>query len=113
MKHQKLILDSFALIAYLEKETGGKRVKYYLKEAELKEHIILLSVIINWGEVYYSIYRAYYASKIKATPPIAYAGCFTAALSLQHQAKILTGNPKFEKLAKEVEIKWLPKKIIH
>jgi len=94
--------------------------------------------IINWGEVYYSLYRTkgedkaeegllildqlpirlvlpdktqvYQAAKLKAKYSIAYADCFAVTLALQNQAKILTGDPEFKKLEKEIKIEWLPEK---
>jgi len=134
MNNNTLVLDSFALIAYFEKEPGGEKVKKILKEAELKKCVLLMS-IINWGEVYYSLYRSkgedkaeesilildqlpitlvladrfqtYQASKLKAKYTVAFADCFAAALALQKQSKILTGDPEFKKLEEEIKIEWL------
>jgi ribonuclease VapC len=137
MKEEKLILDSFALIAYFEDEPGADKVEKVLKEEELNKCTLLMS-IVNWGEVYYSLYRSkgedkaeesllildqlpirlllvdrtqtHQAAKLKAKYPVAFADCFATALALQNQAKILTGDLDFEKLEKEIEVEWLPKK---
>lgn len=136
MNHNKLILDSFALIAYLEREIGGEKVKEVLKEAERKKCTLLMS-IVNWGEVYYSLYRSkgedkaeesilildqlpitlvladrfqtYQASKLKDKYSVAFADCFASALALQNQSKVLTGDPEFKKLENEIEIEWITK----
>jgi len=46
------VLDSFAVLAYLEGETGMSRVRSVLEGAEAKRHIVYLS-LINLGEVLY------------------------------------------------------------
>jgi len=134
MKINKLVLDSFALIAYLEDEPGANRVEETLKEAEMKRCTLLMSVV-NWGEVYYSLYRTkgedkaeegllildqlpislvladksqtYQASKLKAKYNIAFADCFAIALASQNQCKILTGDPEFKRVEKIVKVEWI------
>ena len=91
--------------------------------------------VINWGEIYYNTMReggieeaekvmkqfskhsiqlvdadrdlACRAAKLKAIYPIAYADCFTAALSSKLKATVVTGDPEFEKLSHEVTIYWV------
>lgn len=47
------------------------------------------------------------AAHIKAEHSIAYADCFAAALSDLQKAVLLTGDPEFKKLEKDIEIFWL------
>jgi hypothetical protein len=56
--------------------------------------------VINAGEVYYSS---------KARYPIAYADAFAAALALELQAPLLTGDPDFQLLERDgaLSIEWI------
>ena len=51
MSSEKIVLDSYAVIAYFENEVGAKKVEELLWQAELGKRLLLMS-IINWGEVY-------------------------------------------------------------
>ena len=128
------ILDSYALIAYFEDETGAEKVEEVLKQAENGRADLLMS-IINWGEVYYSIYRSkgeeraeeslllieqlpikvldadrsliYHAARLKATHPIALGDCIAAALAINLNYSVLTGDKEFKKLGDQVKIEWI------
>ena len=128
------ILDSYALIAYFEDETGAEKVEEVLKQAENGRADLLMS-IINWGEVYYSIYRSkgeeraeeslllieqlpikvldadrsliYHAARLKATRPIALGDCIAAALAINLNYSVLTGDKEFKKLGDQVKIEWI------
>jgi ribonuclease VapC len=128
-----VVLDSYALIAYLEGE-DGKEVEDALKHAEKEGERLLLSVV-NWGEVYYSMYRSkgketaeeslfvidqlpvtlvevdraltHVAAALKSRYSVAYGDCFAAALAIQRGGKVITGDREFKKLEKEVGIIWL------
>ncbi|OGL41360.1 MAG: hypothetical protein A2042_05575 [Candidatus Schekmanbacteria bacterium GWA2_38_11] len=128
------ILDSYALIAYFEDETGAEKVEEVLKQAENGRTDLLMS-IINWGEVYYSIYRSkgeeraeeslllieqlpikvldadrsliYHAARLKATRPIALGDCIAAALAINLNYSVLTGDKEFKKLGDQVKIEWI------
>ncbi len=39
--------------------------------------------------------------------PISYADCFAAALALQCQAELVTGDPEFRRLGNEIAVHWL------
>lgn len=131
---KKIVLDSFALLAYFEDEPGGKLVKDILQRGRKRKTQLFLSYI-NLAEVYYRTIRDHgilqakrtlstikrmpiklisatdefvlKAAEIKAAYPIALGDCFAAALALQEKASILTGDPEFKKLGKAVKIKWL------
>ena len=49
------------------------------------------------------------AASLKARFPIAYAGCFAAALAVLHDAALLTGDREFQNLenAGVIEVAWL------
>jgi predicted nucleic acid-binding protein len=128
------VLDSYALLAHFEDEAGGEKVRDILKEARDGETKLFLSVI-NFGEIYYSTYRergiekaqeikliieqlpimiidadkpiTMQAAKLKALYPVAYADCFAAALSIMKKCKVVTGDPEFKKMAKDVKAEWI------
>lgn len=47
------------------------------------------------------------AAGYKVKGNISYADCFAAALAKQKNAALLTGDPEFKPLEKEVDIVWL------
>jgi len=131
------VLDSFALIAYFEDEPGADDVETLLQQAE-KADIQLLMSVVNLGEVWYTVARAYSpetadekwreiqgmaikivdadwgitleAAQFKARWKMAYADCFAAALAKKNNAELITGDPEFKQLSGQVKIRWLPKK---
>ena len=131
------VLDSFALIAYFEDEPGADDVEALLQQAE-KSDIQLLMSVVNLGEVWYTVARAYSpetadekwreiqgmaikivdadwgitleAAQFKAEWKMAYADCFAAALAKKNNAVLMTGNPEFKQLSGQVRIRWLPQK---
>jgi len=134
MNLEQIVLDSYALIAYFENEKGANKVEKFLRQAESNKVSLLLS-IVNWSEIYHALYRskgekeaeksilimdqlpisiinvdkriAYHAARLKARYTIALGDCFVAALAIINQAQVLTGDPEFKKLEKEVTINWL------
>ena len=127
------VLDSWALIAFLEDEPAADAVEKVLARAAADKHKLLLSVV-NWGEIYYNTMRevsqeaaeqqaraiaalpidivgvsddltlARQAAICKATHKMAYADCFAAALAKIKNAELLTGDPEFKALEKEIKI---------
>jgi ribonuclease VapC len=130
------VLDSFAVLALLGKEEGGKKVSTLLRQAE-KEEIRLLMTWANLGELAYIVERrwgkgqlyqvlgtleatkiefvpvdrelALKAASIKAEHPLAYADAFAAALAAREEATLVTGDPEFEGLENVLPIHWLPR----
>ena len=128
------ILDSYALIAYMEDEPGAMKVVRLLDKAEKRELSVVMS-IVNWGEVYYSIFRAkgevkaeeslliieqlplkiieedrrimYEVAKLKANYSIALGDCFAAAVALKMNFPVVTGDKEFKKLKGKVKIEWI------
>ena len=133
----RFVLDSYALIGYLENEPFAGRIEKYLKQAETAEISLYLHAI-QLGEVYYICLReqgrksadlAYArikafpltfvdridedllleAASLKALYPISYADSFAAALAKLRKCTLLTGDPEFSILEKEniIPIVWL------
>jgi predicted nucleic acid-binding protein len=128
------VLDSWALLCYLEQEPGFEKIiELFEKAAESSKP--LLMCIVNWGEVYYQVSRRFgdqkaqeierlietlpirlieadrdltrESARIKATKRMAYADCFAAALAKLKEAKLYTGDPEFKVVEKEIKIVWL------
>jgi predicted nucleic acid-binding protein len=133
------VLDSYALLAYLEAEPGSDRVRDLIEMAQAgKIHLYICAV--NLGEVVYIIERerglsraqeilawidelaveivnadrvlALAAAHLKADCPLAYADCFAAALSLAKGACLVTGDSEFRKIkpGHNIRIEWLGKR---
>lgn len=128
------VLDSYALLAYLENESGSQRVQDLFglsKDGVIK----LLLSSINMGEVLYITERerglpitqkvvalieelplvimdatremVYAAAHLKAGFAISYADSFAAALAMQQNAILITGDPEFKSLEKVIKVEWL------
>ena len=131
------ILDSFAVLAYLQEEAGADEVKAILRQSLSKTCQVYFS-IINLGEVIYitereqSLQKAQKtlaaleqlpiqvlpasrgavlaAAHIKARYPVAYADAFTIAAAQSMDGIILTGDPEFESVEQLVAVCWLREK---
>ena len=134
---KRFVLDSYALIGYLENEPFSERIERLLNQARKGDCRLYLHAI-QLGEVYYITLReqgqnsadlAY--SRIKAFPltfvdhidenllitactlkanyPISYADSFAAALAKIHECFLLSGDPEFKALEKEeiIQVEWL------
>jgi ribonuclease VapC len=128
------ILDSFALLAFLEDERGAVRVQEILESAWSGDTHAYLS-LINMGEVLYitererglplaqktlsaieqlplgivsaSRERVLAAAHIKANYTLAYADAFAVAAALEFQGPVVTGDPEFSAVETLVQVEWL------
>jgi len=128
------VLDSHALITYLEGETGDEQVMELLEQAAGGKCELLMSVV-NLGEVLYIVERerglhqvhktlaridelaigvihadrhlTFAAAHLKAQHPVAYADCFAAAMAKLYEAELVTGDKEFKILEHEVKIAWI------
>ena len=133
-KAKAIVLDSWAIMAYLEDEPAGEHVGEVIADAH-DENIPLLMSVVNVGEVWYIIARetspadaenslmrlrelgigfveanwplAHEAARYKSKHRMAYADCFAAALTKQKEAVLLTGDPEFKQVEREITIDWL------
>ena len=138
MADESAVLDSYAILAFLEGAPGWRRFRDILQKAQGGRCTAFMSVV-NLGEVLYITERerglertqetlarldelpielvdvnreqALIASHLKARWPIAYADCFCAALAILRDATIVTGDPGFKSLgeASAVSIYWITK----
>jgi predicted nucleic acid-binding protein len=131
------VLDSYAIIGYLENESFSDQIQHALTQAK-KGSVRLYFHAIHIGEVYYITLREQGQSladlayaRIKALPmklinrideelllkaaglkaryPISYADSFAAALAMIKNCPLLTGDAEFRSLEKQgiISIEWL------
>jgi uncharacterized protein len=130
------VIDSYALMALFNDEPGADQVERLLLEAEDGGPKLLMCVV-NWGEIYYSVMRGAspamaekkakeiagmpieilgvdvdlelvrQAAVFKATKKMSYADCFAAALAKIRKATLVTGDPEFKAVEKDIKIAWL------
>jgi uncharacterized protein len=132
---QKKLLDSYALLTYLNREESFQKVQEALYEAQISGRPLLMNEI-NVGETYYILYRkrdrekadffldtvlvslpirvlpnsfedVVSSARLKAQYPLSFADCFAASTARRENAIIMTGDPEFENLEHMVEIEWL------
>src|SRR5256885_4880253 len=128
------VLDSWALMAFFKGDPAGVTVEDCIRKAA-DEKARLFLCVVNWGEVYYGMWRAggkaaadavaadlsrlpvelvdadlqlsREAAIYKATHKMSYADCFAAALAKVKNCELLTGDPEFKEVEKEIKINWL------
>lgn len=131
------VLDSYAVLALLGNEPGAGRVEKLMLEAR-SGNVELWMSLINLGEVAYIIERrwgverlramlayleatalslvevdkeqVFGAAHIKATHTVSYADAFAIALTMQHSAVLVTGDPEYGQLEHLIDIEWLAEK---
>lgn len=128
------VLDAYALMVYLEKESGYEKIKdFFARAAETGKKLLMSTV--NWGEVFYILIRDYgieeaeniqraietfpiefvsadleltkQAAHFKAAHKISHADCFAAALAKLNKGEVITGDKEFKLLENEVKIAWI------
>ena len=128
------VLDSFALIAYFRDEPGAEAMENLLVTAGKKDSPLHMSDV-NYAEVKSSIVKkdgteawaeaakillglpidfhsttralADTAAEFKARFKMSLADAFAAALAKEKKADLVTGDPEFKPLEKEININWL------
>jgi predicted nucleic acid-binding protein len=128
------VLDSFALVAYFRDEPGAEAVEAVLVAASKKDTPLHMTEV-NYAEAKYTIIRkdgapaweqaskvlvglplefhpatrtlADTAADFKARFTMSLADAFAAALAKEKKAELVTGDPEFKPLEKEIKINWL------
>lgn len=130
------VLDSHALVAYFRDESGAEMVENLLVVAGRKDSPLHMTDV-NYAEVKYSIVKkdgvkawaeaakilqglpidfhsttrtmADTAADFKARFKLSLADAFAAALAREKKTELVTGDPEFKALEKEIQINWLAK----
>ena len=128
------VLDSFALLVFLRGEAGEEKVAALLERAGLRDEPLRMTEV-NYAEVKYIVMRkdgkerwdeiarelpalpiefhsatralADLAADFKARYRISLGGAFAAALAKERKADLVTGDPEFKTIEKEIKIAWL------
>jgi predicted nucleic acid-binding protein len=128
------VLDSYAIIAFLERQPGYQEVAELFEECTAKDREVFVCVV-NWGEVIYHALRTggeqkallaeeimhaipitvldankeitLQAAKFKAAHKMSYADCFAAALAMKKKCELVTGDKEFKQVEKEVKVRWM------
>ena len=130
---KRVVLDASALMTFFENRPGAEKVEELIQLAVDRKRELLMSVV-NWGEVYYSVWHAKgpgvalkvladiaqlpielvdadydltrRAAEFKSTHKLPYADCFAAALAKQRKAELATADRDFTQVEKDVGIFW-------
>jgi ribonuclease VapC len=128
------VLDSYAVIAFLEREKGYNEVAKVFEECVARDREVFLCVV-NWGEVIYHALRnggermaqlaedsmkalpiqiveankdiTLQAAHLKATNKMSYADCYAAALATKKRCEIVTGYKEFKQVEKDIKVRWI------
>ena len=129
-----LLFDSFALLRFFQRESGGEKVRDLLREAAARQIPCLVNAI-NVGELIYltqlrfgeakklelfvHLHRLgltilpcpneliFRAAELRARFPLSYADAFALASAIEHQAELVTGDPEFRQVEHLVRIVWV------
>jgi uncharacterized protein len=128
------VLDSHALLRFLRDEPGAEHVAAILEKAGSRDQPVHMTEV-NYAEVQYIVRRkdgdaawtmiaeelqaapiefhpasrslADIAAGFKARHKLSLADAFAAALAKEKKAELVTGDPEFKALEKEIKISWL------
>jgi ribonuclease VapC len=128
------VLDSFAVLAYLQDEAGATTVQALLDRAQA-EKVVLWMSIVNLAEVLYIVERekglaethrviammdewpmkmieadrnqAFAAAHLKARHALSLGDAFVAALARLKKASVVTGDPEVRPLSPEISVEWI------
>jgi predicted nucleic acid-binding protein len=130
---KRVVLDASALMTFFENRPGAAKVEALLQQAVAGKLRLFMSVV-NWGEVYYSTWRAHgpgiarkiiqdiaqlpidvvpadlalahAAAELRATHKLPYTDAFAAALATHHHAALATSDQDFATVEKKLTILW-------
>ena len=134
---RRYVLDANALVAHFEDRDGAAaKVERLMQEALRLDSPLLMSTV-NWGEVFYIVWklhgevkareaevnvcdlpiifmpaafeRATRAAALKQRYRLGYADSFAAELAMERNAWLVTADPEFAKLGKTLSLYHLPR----
>ncbi|GAB1472113.1 hypothetical protein MASR2M66_29910 [Chloroflexota bacterium] len=133
-KAKAYVLDSWAMIAYLEDEPSAEQVEELIATAH-EEQIPIYMSVVNVGEVWYTLARevseeeanagvkmlsdlriqfenvdwelTQEAARFKSKNKMSYADAFAAALAKVKKADLVTGDNEFKPLDGQIKISWV------
>jgi len=130
---KRVVLDASALMTFFEDRPGAAKVEELIAQAAEGKCELLMSVV-NWGEVYYSVWRAKgpgmarkvvaeiaqlpidlvdasyeltkIAAELRAEHKLPYADCFAASLAADRKAALATSDKDFAQVENRISIVW-------
>jgi ribonuclease VapC len=130
---KRIVLDASAVMTFFEDRPGADKVEELIHLAMERKRELLVSVV-NWGEVYYSVWRAKgpgvarkvveeiaqlpialvpadlaltrLAAEFRAQHKLPYADCFAAALAADRKASLATNDKDFAAVDQRISILW-------
>ncbi|OIN89512.1 MAG: hypothetical protein AUJ21_09630 [Anaerolineae bacterium CG1_02_58_13] len=133
-KAKAFVLDTWAVIAYLEDEPSAQQIADLIASAH-EEGIPVYMTVVNVGEVWYNIAReiskedannsmkelrdlriqfvdvdwelTQEAARFKSQHKMSYADCYAASLAKVKKADLVTGDKEFSALESELKIQWV------
>ena len=133
-KAKAYVLDSWAVIAYLEDEPSAEQIEELIATAH-EEQIPIYMSVVNVGEVWYTLARevseeeanagvkmlndlriqfenvdwelTMEAARFKSQNKMSYADAFAAALAKVKKADLVTGDNEFKPLDGQIKISWV------
>jgi len=133
-KAKPIVLDTWAIMAYLRDEPAGEQVETLIAESHEHDTALMMSVV-NVAEVWYAFARlasdkvadqavlelkqlgiefidahlnlALEAARFKAKHKMSLADCFATALAKERKADLVTGDREFKQVESEVKILWV------
>ena len=130
---KRVVLDASALMTFFEDRPGAGRVEELIRLGVEGKRQLLMSVV-NWGEVYYSTWRAKgpgvarkvlediaqlpleivdadleltrAAAELRAEHKLPYSDCFAAALAANRKASLATSDKDFAHVEKKLDVLW-------
>jgi predicted nucleic acid-binding protein len=130
---KRIVLDAGALMTFFEDRPGAGKVEELIRLGIEGKRQLLMSVV-NWGEVYYSTWRAKgpgvarkvlddiaqlpveivdadleltrTAAELRTEHKLPYSDCFAAALAANRKASLATSDRDFAAVEKRIAILW-------
>ena len=128
------VLDSYAVLSYLQDEPASSRIEKLLDNAAKGKCRLILS-LVNLGEILYIVERrggiakaqdalalirqlpveilpvdeqaVFTAAHVKANHAISYADAFVVATAIEENATVVTADPEFQSVETVVQVEWL------
>jgi predicted nucleic acid-binding protein len=130
---KRVVLDASAVMTFFLNRPGADKVEELIHLGVAGKRELLMSVV-NWGEVYYSTWRAHgpgvarkiiediaqlpieivaatldltrAAAELRADLKLPYTDCFAASLAAQRKASLATSDKDFATVEKKIDILW-------
>jgi predicted nucleic acid-binding protein len=131
---ESVVLDASALMTFFLDRPGAEKIEELLDRAAAGACELAMSVV-NWGEVYYSVWRsegetiaqnvaaeiaqlpidlipATYvltklAAELHARHKLPFADCFAAALSASRDVPVATSDTDFVRVQDHIQVLWV------